>query len=193
MADEKRQAEQNLIAAIKAGDQQALGNIYLTNRDSFVNWARKHYRIQDDDILDVYQDAIIVLNKKIMREESLDLTCSIQTFLFSIGKNLLKKKGMNNNKWSLKEDSYEIIPDIGDLGVIKIIELSEQQQQLFDAIDQLGDKCQNILKMFYYQRYSMESIKTEMGYKHVDVARSQKLRCMKSLRAIILQSKEDIR
>lgn len=193
MADEKRQTQQNLIAAIKAGDQQALGNIYLANRDSFVNWARKYYHLQDDDILDVYQDAIIILNKKIIREDSLNLTCSIQTFLFSIGKNLLKKKGMNNNKWSLKENSHEIVPDIGDLGVMKKIELSEQQQQLFDAIGQLGDKCQNILKMFYYQRYSMESIKTEMGYKHVDVARSQKLRCMKSLRAIILQSKEDIR
>jgi len=193
MADEIKKSEKNLIHSIRIGDNKALGNVYLTNRDAFVHWARKYFNLQTDDILDVYQDAIIIFSKKIMRAESLELSCSIQTFLFSIGKNLLMKKGMKNRKLLLEEDVNKHIPDIGDLGIMKKIELSEEQQQIFDALDQLGEKCQKILKLFYYQRYSTEAIKNEMGYNHVDVVRSQKLRCMKSLRAIIFKSKEDFR
>lgn len=193
MADNKRVAEKNLIRSIKLGNDKALGEIYLTNRDVFVHWSRKYFDLQHDDILDVYQDAIIIFSKKIMREESLDLSCSIQTFLFSIGKNLLMKKGIKNRKVILEEEVGKIIPDIGDLGVVEKMELSEEQQRIFEAIDQLGEKCQKILKLFYYQRYTTESIKIEMGYNHEDVVRTQKLRCMKSLRKIMMKSKEEFR
>lgn len=49
------------------------------------------------------------------------------------------------------------------------------------AINTLGDKCQNIIKLFYLNKLTMEEIASEMGFASAGVAKTIKGRCYKKL------------
>ncbi len=192
MANNARLKEHQLIASIRNGDKDALGKVYKSYRNPFILWALKYFNIQESDVLDIYQDVIIIFIKKINTEEDFILNCSIKTFLFAIGKNLILKKGHQQSKLKLYGEHDEFISDIINYDVIKEIELNEEQKDILKAINELGKKCQQILFLFYYRRFSIESIKNKLGYKNVDVVRTQKVRCMKSLKSIFLNKYKDI-
>src|SRR5690606_93544 len=54
-------------------------------------------------------------------------------------------------------------------------------EQVKAAIEKLPDDCQQVLKLYYFNEYDMESIAREMGYKNADTAKSKKSLCMKKL------------
>ena len=49
-------------------------------------------------------------------------------------------------------------------------------------LNKLGEPCQQLLTLFYFNNYTMESIAETMGYKNDKVAKSQKVRCLKELK-----------
>ena len=57
------------------------------------------------------------------------------------------------------------------------------------ALNQMGGKCKEILKLFYYQEMKLDEIVETMSYENKDVAKSQKSRCLKNLRKLINEIK----
>jgi RNA polymerase sigma-70 factor (ECF subfamily) len=60
--------------------------------------------------------------------------------------------------------------------------------------EKLAEPCKSIIKMFYYDKRSMQEIAQSLGYKSEDVAKNQKARCLKSARSAlnsILTNKTD--
>jgi RNA polymerase sigma-70 factor (ECF subfamily) len=55
-------------------------------------------------------------------------------------------------------------------------------KKYFDA---LGEKCQKILTLFYYQQYNIKEIMAEGNYNSENVVKSQKSRCLKTLKEAI--------
>jgi DNA-directed RNA polymerase specialized sigma24 family protein len=55
------------------------------------------------------------------------------------------------------------------------------QDQITKAIEKLPEDCQQVLQLFYFNEYDMESIAREMNYKNSDTAKSKKSVCMKNL------------
>jgi len=85
--------EDNLVELIKKGNVKALEEVYVTNKDFFVFFARK-YNITNDNIIDVYQDAIGFEGKCYTRK--IDGRGELRTYLLGIGKymiyDILKKR-----------------------------------------------------------------------------------------------------
>ena len=50
----------NTIELLKKGDEKILEKIYVENRQGFINFSKK-YNIEEQDAIDIYQDAIIVM------------------------------------------------------------------------------------------------------------------------------------
>jgi len=48
----------------------------------------------------------------------------------------------------------------------------------------LGDACQQILRLFYFMKKSMEEITGIMGYKNADTVKNQKYKCMQRLKKV---------
>lgn len=85
-----------LVDSLKKGDEKTIASIYNDNRNGFVLFASR-YEISKEDIIDIYQDAIIVLCENAKKGLLDNLQSNISTYLYSIGKYMifhkLKKDG----------------------------------------------------------------------------------------------------
>lgn len=174
--------EPQLILLLKQSDEKALKIVYIKNRNSFINFARK-FSVSGDDIVDIYQDAIIALHEKAIKGELDDLTCSIRTYLLGIGKYMLYEKARKNNKktinFPIEKEDYNYREITNDF-------LEEEPNQLQLLLQKgfatLGKKCKEVLTLFYYRGYTIDEISEKLNYENKNVAKSQKSRCIKQLK-----------
>jgi len=176
-----------VIEALKNRDQNALKQIYSNNRLAFISFAKK-YPITEEDVIDIYQDAIIALRDNAVNGTIDNLKSELKTYLFSIGKYMIYNKVKQQKKMHLVEDSSRFINDEGSLNFnINTNALTNEQKQLQAAFKTLGQKCKAVLTLFYYRGFNLEEIMKELNYTNKDVVKSQKSRCIKSLKTMIFK------
>src|SRR5690606_23200153 len=56
---------------------------------------------------------------------------------------------------------------------------------LQQAYIQLGPKCQEVLRLFYYEGLKLDAIQKKLAYDSKDTVKSQKSRCLKQLKQIV--------
>ena len=169
------------LSLIKKGDSVILETIYKENRLPFFNFA-KNYDLPKADVIDVYQDAIIALRDNVVLGKIETLHSSLRTYLFSIGKFMILKKIKNYKNTSplikpLVQDHMFFDYTYGDA--------DPRQQRVNLCLDQLGEKCQQVLKLFYYDGLTLEEIQQYLGYDNYNVVNSQKSRCLKTLKEML--------
>ena len=138
----------------------------------------------DTDAEDVFQDALVVLYRKIARE-NLVLTSSFKTFLYSICRNLwlqrLDRRVFRNEFLELE--------DLGELQDISYSEQPEDDQEKYRLFQQhffrLGDDCQKVLKLFM-NKTSLKEIADIMGFKTEKYAKTRKFMCKEKLKNSII-------
>jgi RNA polymerase sigma-70 factor (ECF subfamily) len=80
------------------------------------------------------------------------------------------------------EETPNDIPDI----IEEDSTLSQEDKELIrEYVDRVAEPCSSVLRMFYFDEYTMFSIAKLMGYKSEDVAKSRKNKCMTKLKELI--------
>lgn len=131
----------------------------------------------DDDASDLFQESMVVVYEK-LRDPGFNLSCAIQTYIYSIARNLwLKKLRSRQITGNIKD--YE---DYIELEVAEDDPTERQQHILKKCLDKLGELCKDILVGFYYQNMKMEEIAVKYNYTSADHAKSQKYKCMQRLK-----------
>lgn len=171
----------NRIDLLKRRDERTIGLVYQEYRHGFILFA-KRYGLDGDSVLDVYQDAIIALCENAEKGKLDNLKSSLKTYLFSIGKYMIFAHLRKNQK----EVDYENIDNFH----FEWEEYNEEKNdreinQMRSSFSEMGAKCQEILRLFYYQEKNLDEITTIMEYDNKDVAKSQKSRCIKQLKELI--------
>ncbi len=175
-------SEHQLILLLKKSDKETLKMVYIENRDSFINFARK-FKVSENDIVDAYQDAIIALSEKAIQGEIDCLNCSVKTYLFGIGKYILFEKARKNHKkvtdFPLEKEDYNYKSIAESFFEDKPNRLELLLQKGFAS---LGKKCKEVLRLFYYRGFTIDEISDKLNYKDKNVVKSQKSRCIKQLK-----------
>lgn len=128
------------------------------------------------DAEDIYQEALIVLMRR-SRQPDFVLTCSLNTYLYSVCRFLwsdqlkARKRKVETDLMKhedlLKEEELEaFVPEEGS------VKLAER------AVSQLGDKCRQLLKLFYFDKLSFKQIAARLKFATEQVAKNQKYRCI---------------
>lgn len=182
MEERHEQSGQGIIEKIRSGDARFLKSLYYQERSSFVGWALKHHRLSESEALDIYQSSFTIMYTNIKNEKLTAIESTLSTYLIGIGKNLIRK---HFNTLHLPLDHQQV--DIIDDGQHRQQELYHQQAMIRSWLEKLGNPCKKILVLYYYRKYSMESIAREMGYKSESVAKKKKCLCLKSLRDQLVQ------
>ena len=186
----EKPSDQLLFDSLKNGSETAFTAVYENSRDLFLNFGRK-YNLSDDDLLDVYQDAYIAFYENIQSGKLVELKSTISTYLISIGKYKIMERMRKNSKKVNHEGLlslvHEVDHEVEDFE-IEPEELSIEQKVLQLYFETLGEKCQEILKMFYYKNYNIKQIMVEGGYNSENVVKATKSRCMKTLKDAIKNS-----
>ena len=172
--------DQQIIQAIREGNpRKALEEIY-----TFFPKVRTYVQQNSGDeelAKDVFQEAIVIFYEKAQSPE-FKLTSTITTYIFGVCRNLwfakLRKLG--------KEIPSDVIQDT-------TVDMPEEDkegmfEQLEIVVKQLGNKCQEILKQFYFMKASMKDIASNLGYSSVNAAKTQKYKCLERAKKLAAES-----
>src|SRR5688572_5880036 len=97
----------DVIKKFKDGNDDVLKEMYQSYEDPFITWACRHFNISRDEGKDIFQLAVITFYSNVKSEKLQHLTCTVKTYLFSIGRKLLLK--LNRKKIRNEPLNYESI------------------------------------------------------------------------------------
>jgi RNA polymerase sigma-70 factor (ECF subfamily) len=180
--------ENHLVDALKNGDDSIIKKLYDDHRNEFLVFSKK-YHVASDDMLDIYQEAFIALRKHAISGRLYHINCSIKTYLFGIGKHLIYNKLKDySSKQLYDEQLHKTTSDYEEISIDTTENLTKEQELLSHFFKQLGKKCQQMLTLSFYRGLTNEEIATLEGYISEAVVRSQKSRCLKTLKDLIKNS-----
>jgi len=178
--------EQQLLAAFAVGDRYAATKIYNQYYNVINAWLIKN-GASEDDVADVYQEAVVILYEKAQQEE-FRLTCSISTYLFAISKHLWYKKASKQQKMPGSLSDHAGTEEGEDWAYEDDVNVQVEREAHYDqlnvALEQLGEPCSSLIKAFYHNDKSMQEIAADFGYTNPDNAKTQKYKCLTRLRKI---------
>jgi len=176
--------EEDMVTWVRVDRNKAIATLYHKYRGEFLLFSRR-YGMGEADILDAFQEAIIAFYEYCKSGKYDQTRSSPKTMIFNMGKyaliNMKKKQSRmvsvdDLGLTPLERKCVEIVIDEG---------LTTRQSQLKEGLVHLSEQCQRIIRLFYYDEYSIQAIVDELGYQNENVVRSQKSRCLKRLREYI--------
>ena len=167
---------------LEANDSGWMERLYKDNREAFILWASRKHDLEKDDLLDIYQNAMIVLYENIRHNRIDNSDVSVSTYLYGIAKNLIykyhrKNKMINRHQVRLSEH-FKFI-------AVNNNEAEFYHQALTKALASMKEPCRTILNLFYVSGKKLPAIVSEMAYSSIDVLKTQKSRCLKKLKESI--------
>lgn len=137
---------------------------------------------------DVFHDALLVFYEKIVNNADFSLTCSIQTYLNSICRNYILVRFKKSEKRADYSEEYDSrIDDWYDIDENENTERTQAVVTALNKLKDLGGKCYEILRRYFYENSSMEKIAYELEYTNADNVKNQKARCQKKLKEFVFE------
>ena len=170
------------LRRLQSDGQKQLGLIYEKYRDEFLRWIAKNFGCSTEDSQDIYQSAILIFYGNVRSGKLQNLSSSVKTYLFAIGKNVAReylREGQRNKRLQHDKFVQEYFMDNTD----------DQLNESFldaasSALAKLDEPRRRLIELFYYERKSMEEISSIMHYRNADTAKNQKCKSMMRLRRL---------
>jgi len=181
------------LQEIRNGNEAPIITIYENYREEFIVWAGRKYQLDQEDAVDVFQESVICFYRNVVRGKVETISSSVKTYLFAIGKNIIRDKLKKN-------DPLKVTQEIGEIDVshqpeiMELIYNEERAELVKQLMQELQEPCNSLLRLFYYFNLSMKEIAQKMQYKNENVAKTQKMRCLNALKEKIKKrfNKDDL-
>ncbi|WP_100613797.1 RNA polymerase sigma factor [Confluentibacter citreus] len=137
---------------------------------------------QKQDASDVFQEALIILNRNLEKSD-FNLTSSFYTYLYSVSRFVWKDFQDKFSKEELHNLNSNEVDHFHNV-------LEEKKYQLAErAFLELGERCQQLLQLFYQKAKSFKEIANIMQFASEKVAKNQKYKCLEKAKDIYQASK----
>jgi len=144
----------------------------------------------EDDANDLFQEAIIVIYRKLKENDLIFAKSSFQGYLFSVCRFLwlkqLEKRRIEKEKLN---DTLPFQEDLYDESLADIVEKNERYSLYQKHFKSLGTDCQKLLQLFF-DKVPLKEIARIMGYKGEKYAKTRKFKCKELLTNRIKQDTE---
>ena len=129
---------------------------------------------------DVFQETLILFDRSI-RKGNFKGKSSLKTYFFAIAKYYWWK--LRSRRRPTRELSPQDYDETVDSVEVYVLE-EEKKQYLRQAMQQIGDRCKAILRL-YQLDYSMQEIARDIGLSSDAMAKKETYRCRMRLRAYL--------
>ncbi len=183
----KKEELKYIQSALLSNDSKKIMELYDNYREPFIAFFISRFSVERNEAIDLYKESFSDFCENIIVGKLSELTCALQTYLIKIGLN----KTLNQSR---NQDKYEKSVDLLELKILsKDVEYNEQQEIVYRLVLELGEPCNEVLTLFFYEEKSLKEIAVIMNYKNEDVVKTRKSRCIKTLTENILKdyNKED--
>ena len=167
----------DIIAHIKnAKYTSAFNGLY-----SMFPLVKKHIRHNGGDAhdaKDIFQDALVILCRNVNAGEFI-LTAPLKNYLLSVVKNCWLQEMRLRKKQRLQS----LDEDVADADAF-----NEEPAFMFakKAFESLGEKCKQLLILFYFNKQPFTTIATALGFRDDKTAKNQKYRCLQKAKETYL-------
>lgn len=184
------------------GQQAAFAEVvrqrYNSFMPKFINYLCRQYSfLSHSEAMDIYNDVFIAIYNNLQKSRIAPDT-NWEAYMLKIGKNMVDKiyrAPKDGRIVSLDFDSlFDETPDdtqsrtdrlMDQISSIENTNNPYEDPELIDAlnlaISHLPEKCAMIIRFFYYDNMSMDTIATLLGYNAAVTVRNRKAQCMKQL------------
>ncbi len=179
-----QQQTNSVIDSIVNGHPKVVEDLYYRYRRSFGAWAAKYYGVDDDTAAEIYQRAFITFYYNIKDGKITHMSSSEKTYLFAIGKNLIREHFRLVAK---QAEPLSVEAELGsvDHGIMEKYEQSHRKDTVRRLLAQIGEPCNSVLTMFYFHGMNMKEIAAKLNYKTEQIAAKRKFICLKQLRSLM--------
>lgn len=181
-------ATNQLLNALRAGDNRAIKELYISAYPACAKLILNNTGTKND-ARDLFQEAMIVFFRKI-REPQFELTCHVNTFIYSVVRNLwlkeLRQRGKTGLDLSIDEPKQKL-PKIEESDLEAKYEIEEKHKHIAKILKNFKEDCRRLLTSFYFKKMSLKEIADDMDYSNSFV-KVKKKRCMDSLKKKVLES-----
>jgi RNA polymerase sigma factor (sigma-70 family) len=130
-----------------------------------------------EDAEDIFQEALVVLCMNVKKTDFI-LTSKLSTYMYSICRFMWKDELKRRNKMVF---SYtDTIKDTIDENALTAIQQEEQLKIAESVVKLLGDRCKELLELFYSGKMKLKEIAEKMGYSSENTAKNQKYKCIEA-------------
>ena len=181
-------SDDELITALKTenGIDNAIRFIYRT-----------HYRLLEGLVLtnsgsktdaqDLIQEVLMLFIDMVQKDKYRG-EASVKSFLYTVARNLwiteLRKRGSDAKRNELFETNRDQVEE----DISSYLTRKEAHQTVIALFDQLGERCKQILTLFYYDNLSVKDILKQTNYENEQVLRNRKYKCLKALTDMVQES-----
>ena len=194
LCDSYKVKNQSILESIRLGDSKILEQLYKENRSVFTSWFIKYYDLSKEDAIEIYQNSFTIFYFNVRNGKITELNSSLKTYLFAIGKNLVKERNRSNIKKSkLNFDIEELHSENSSFIVGNILDdyiKLDQINFVRNLLEKIGDPCRKLLTLIFIKNYSYDSVVHEMNYSDERVARKRKSVCLKKMRDLVNEIKK---
>lgn len=179
--------EQKILEIFRNNDQKGIAEIYKVYRNEFIAFANKKYSIGFEESKETYQQAFLILINNVKNGRLTELTSSLKTYLFQIGRNQIN----NELKRNARQTGIESQSGIQDSSLhdFDFDSFDEKEYKIKKVIKEsfqkLSDTCRRLLSLFYFEKKRHEEIMTLMNYANIDSVKTQKYKCFKKLEMVV--------
>lgn len=165
-----------IIADLKSGNCDFYSQMYDQYYPPLERFVLKNSGTKED-AKDIFQDTMLVLIEKLYADE-FDLTASLGTYIFAIGKNLWLKTIRNisyTKEITLTNfGSSNFYSEISS-SITAEMSYSEKLQML---MTKMTAHCYHLLRSMFFHNKKIEDIQKEYGYSSRHNAQNQKYKCI---------------
>ncbi len=173
----------DIIEALRRGDSKVYEKLFI-EYFGMVKYLVENNQGTEEDARDVFQDTILVLINK-SRQANFTLKASIKTFIYSVARNIWYSRARKRKGLKTITD-FEDYLESDETSVERKKAHDERLNKLEKQLAGMGDPCRTLLQQFYYLKQSMTEIAKNLGYTNANHAKSQKYKCMKKLKSMML-------
>ncbi len=155
-----------------------------------INYFVKKNRGTEDDASDVFQEAIIVIYRKMKDNDLSFKNGSFAGYLFSVSRFIWLKQ--LEKRRIERERLTETLPfqeNLYDENLVELVEKNERYGLYQKHFATLSPDCQKLMQLFF-EKVSLREIAKIMGYKSENYAKKRKYKCKEILIKRIKQDTE---
>jgi len=182
-------SDEQILKGILRHDNLILQYIYKQYYYNINYFIRKNQGSQDD-ASDIFQEAIIIIYRKIKENDLVFEKSSFKGFLFSVCRFLWLKQ--LEKRRIEKEKLNDLLPfheDLYDDNLNELVEKNERYGLYQKHFSTLSTDCQKLMQLFF-EKVSLKDIAKVMGYKSEKYAKKRKFKCKELLISRIKQDAE---
>ncbi len=181
--------KEEIVRGILKNDRLVLQYVYKKYFNRIKYYIKKNRGV-DEDVYDVFQEAIIIIYRRLKANDLVLTDCSFETYLFAVCRLLWLKQLDSKKRHKLEYyENEEDIDEVDTSDLVEEVEKNERYRLYQKHFIKLNEDCQKVLQL-YLKKVSLKEIAEIMGYKSEIYAKKRKFQCKEYLVNSIKQDLE---